>query len=41
MVRAGRVRLLATNYQAQIDAFYAEHGGADDHVEYFVEKCSP
>jgi hypothetical protein len=36
-----RVRSLAATCQAQIDAFYAEHGGADDRVEYFVEKCPP
>jgi Sulfotransferase family len=36
-----RVRLLAATCQAQIDAFYAEHGAAAEQVEYFVEKCSP
>jgi Sulfotransferase family len=36
-----RVRSLAATCQAQIDAFYAEHGAADDHIEYFVEKCPP
>jgi hypothetical protein len=36
-----RVKLLAANCQAQIDAFYGEHGGTDHNVEYFVEKCSP
>ena len=37
----GRVRSLAATCQAQIDAFYAEQGAADEQVEYFVEKCSP
>jgi Sulfotransferase family len=36
-----RVRSLAANCQAQIDAFYAEHGASDERVEYFVEKCPP
>jgi hypothetical protein len=36
-----RVRSLAATCQAQIDAFYAEHGAADDHIEYFVEKSPP
>jgi hypothetical protein len=36
-----RVRSLAATCQAQIDAFYAEHGAAGDLVEYFVEKCPP
>jgi Sulfotransferase family len=34
-----RVKSLAATCQAQIDAFYAEHGASDDEVEYFVEKC--
>jgi hypothetical protein len=36
-----RVRSLAATCQAQIDAFYAANAGADDHAEYFVEKCPP
>jgi Sulfotransferase family len=35
------VRSLGATCQAQIDAFYTEHGGAEDRVEYFVEKCPP
>ena len=36
-----RVRSLAATCQAQIDEFYAQHGAADDRVEYFVEKSPP